>query len=56
LLRDIHAQTFFAGIQSIHGHAYEVQCCDLVLIDEAHNAENYFRNLPNSNNKLYEST
>ena len=34
--RDIHAQILFAGIQSIHRHAYKVQCCDLVLIDEAH--------------------
>jgi DNA repair protein RadD len=34
--RDIHAQILFAGIQSIHRHAYKVQRCDLVLIDEAH--------------------
>jgi DNA repair protein RadD len=34
--RDIHAQILFAGIQSIHRHAYRVQRCDLVLIDEAH--------------------
>jgi DNA repair protein RadD len=34
--RDIHAQILFAGIQSIHRHAYTVQRCDLVLIDEAH--------------------
>nr|WP_203072195.1 DEAD/DEAH box helicase [Roseomonas ponticola] len=34
--RDIHAQILFAGIQSIHRHAYQVQRCDLVLIDEAH--------------------
>jgi DNA repair protein RadD len=34
--RDIHAQVLFAGIQSIHRHARQVQRCDLVLIDEAH--------------------
>ena len=34
--RDIRAQILFAGIQSIHRHAYKVQRCDLVLIDEAH--------------------
>ena len=31
--RDIHAQILFAGIQSIHRHAYKVQRCDLVLIE-----------------------
>lgn len=34
--RDINAQILFAGIQSIHKRAYNVQRCDLVLIDEAH--------------------
>ena len=34
--RDINAQVLFAGIQSIHKHAYKVQRCDLVIIDEAH--------------------
>lgn len=34
--RDIRAQVLFAGIQSIHRHARQVQRCDLVLIDEAH--------------------
>jgi DNA repair protein RadD len=34
--RDIRAQILFAGIQSIYRHAYKVQRCDLVLIDEAH--------------------
>lgn len=34
--RDIHAQILFAGIQSIHRHARQVQRCDLALIDEAH--------------------
>lgn len=34
--RDINAQILFGGIQSIHKHAYRVQRCDLVLIDEAH--------------------
>ena len=34
--RDINAQILFAGIQSIHKHAFRVQRCDLVIIDEAH--------------------
>lgn len=34
--RDIKAQILFAGIQSIYKHAFRVQQCDLVLIDEAH--------------------
>jgi len=34
--RDIHAGILFAGIQSIHKRVYDVQQCDLVLIDEAH--------------------
>src|SRR5262245_21866708 len=34
--REIGAQVLFAGIQSIHRRAYDVQQCDLVLIDEAH--------------------
>ena len=34
--RDIDAQILVAGIQSIHKRAYEVQRCDLVIIDEAH--------------------
>ena len=34
--RDIGARVLFAGIQSIHRRAYDVQQCDLVLIDEAH--------------------
>ena len=34
--REMDAQILFAGIQSIHRKAYEVQQCDLVLIDEAH--------------------
>ena len=34
--RDISARVLFAGIQSIHRRAYEIQQCDLVLIDEAH--------------------
>ncbi len=34
--RDINARILFAGIQSIHRRAYDVQHCDLVLIDEAH--------------------
>ena len=34
--REIRAQILFAGIQSIHRRVYDVQQCDLVLIDEAH--------------------
>jgi DNA repair protein RadD len=34
--RDLKAQILFAGIQSIRSKAYNVQKCDLVLIDEAH--------------------
>ncbi|MCU0254783.1 MAG: DEAD/DEAH box helicase family protein, partial [Acidobacteria bacterium] len=34
--RDLRARILFAGIQSIHRRAWEVQQCDLVLIDEAH--------------------
>jgi len=34
--REIGARVLFAGIQSIHRRAYDVQQCDLVLIDEAH--------------------
>lgn len=34
--RDLGARLLFAGIQSIHKRAYDVQQCDLVLIDEAH--------------------
>ncbi|HQS18438.1 DEAD/DEAH box helicase [Reyranella sp.] len=34
--RDIGARVLFAGIQSIHRRAYDVQQCDLLLIDEAH--------------------
>jgi DNA repair protein RadD len=34
--REMDSQILFAGIQSIHRRAYEVQKCDLVMIDEAH--------------------
>lgn len=34
--RQIGAQILFGGIQSLHKRAYEIQECDLVLIDEAH--------------------
>ena len=34
--REIDAPVLFAGIQSIHRRAHEIQHCDLVLIDEAH--------------------
>lgn len=33
--RDLGARILFAGIQSIYRRAYDVQQCDLVLIDEA---------------------
>ena len=44
--RDIGARILFAGIQSIHKRVYDVQQCDLVLIDEAHL-------IPRSSNTLY---
>ncbi len=34
--RDLHSQILFAGIQSIHKRAGQVQRCDLVIVDEAH--------------------
>lgn len=34
--KDLSGQIVVAGIQSIHRIAYDVQQCDLVLIDEAH--------------------
>ena len=46
--REISAQILFAGIQSIHKHVYDVQQCDLVLIDEAHL-------IPRSSNTMYRS-
>lgn len=44
--RDIDARILFAGIQSIHKRVYDVQQCDLVLIDEAHL-------IPRSSNTMY---
>lgn len=44
--RDIKARILFAGIQSIHKRVYDVQQCDLVLIDEAHL-------IPRSSNTMY---
>jgi len=44
--RDIDARILFAGIQSIHRRVYEVQQCDLVLIDEAHL-------IPRASNTMY---
>jgi DNA repair protein RadD len=44
--REIRAQVLFAGIQSIHKRAYDVQQCDLVLIDEAHL-------IPRASNTMY---
>lgn len=34
--RDARAQILFAGIQSVHRKAYELQWVDLIMIDEAH--------------------
>lgn len=44
--RDIGAQILFAGIQSIHAKAYDLQHVDLVLVDEAHL-------IPRSSNTMY---
>ncbi len=44
--REIQAQVLFAGIQSIHGKAYDLQHVDLVLVDEAHL-------IPRSANTMY---
>ena len=44
--RDLRARILFAGIQSIHRRAYDVQQCDLVLIDEAHL-------IPGASNTMY---
>jgi DNA repair protein RadD len=44
--REIRAPILFAGIQSIHKRVYDVQQCDLVLIDEAHL-------IPRSSNTMY---
>ena len=44
--REIRAQILFAGIQSIHKKVYDVQQCDLVLIDEAHL-------IPRTSNTMY---
>ena len=44
--REIGARILFAGIQSIHKRVYDVQQCDLVLIDEAHL-------IPRSSNTMY---
>ncbi|OSM07619.1 DEAD/DEAH box helicase [Magnetofaba australis] len=34
--RDTESQVLFCGIQSVHKRAYDIQQCDLVLVDEAH--------------------
>jgi DNA repair protein RadD len=44
--RDLHAQILFAGIQSVHKCAYDIQRCDLALIDEAHL-------IPRTSNTMY---
>lgn len=44
--RDLRAPILFAGLQSIHTRVYDVQQCDLILIDEAHL-------IPRSSNTMY---
>jgi DNA repair protein RadD len=44
--RDLRSQIIFAGIQSIHSKAYNLQRIDLVLVDEAHL-------IPRSSNTTY---
>lgn len=34
--KDIRAQILIAGIQSLYKHAYKVQKCDILIVDEAH--------------------
>lgn len=34
--RELHARILFASIQSIHSRAFDIQECDMVLVDEAH--------------------
>lgn len=34
--RQLHARLLFASIQSIYKRAYQIQQCDMVLVDEAH--------------------
>ncbi len=34
--RDVESQVLFCGIQSVHKRAYDIQRCDLILVDEAH--------------------
>lgn len=34
--KNTRAQVLFAGIQSIYKHAYAIQQCDIILIDECH--------------------
>ncbi|ABK45408.1 type III restriction enzyme, res subunit [Magnetococcus marinus MC-1] len=44
--RDVDAQVLFCGIQSVHKRAYDIQRCDLVLVDEAHL-------IPRTSNTMY---
>lgn len=44
--RDVRSQILFCGIQSVHKKAYDIQQCDLVLIDECHL-------LPRTSNTMY---
>jgi DNA repair protein RadD len=44
--RDTQAQILLCGIQSVHKRAYDLQRCDLLLIDEAHL-------VPRSGNTMY---
>ena len=34
--RDMHARIIFGGIQSIYRRGYEIQRCDILIIDECH--------------------
>ena len=44
--RDIESQVLFCGIQSVHKRAYDIQRCDLILVDEAHL-------IPRTSNTMY---
>lgn len=34
--KQVHHKTIFCGIQSIYKHAYKIQKCDILIVDEAH--------------------
>ncbi|MBF0436488.1 MAG: DEAD/DEAH box helicase [Magnetococcales bacterium] len=44
--RDTDSQVLFCGIQSVHKRAYDIQRCDLVLVDEVHL-------IPRTSNTMY---